>query len=63
TLSFAVNHLREGGHLLLKTFMGEGFDAFKRELSGWFRVVKIIKPAASRKTSSELFLLAREFRR
>jgi len=63
TLNFAVNHLRQGGHLLLKTFMGEGFDAFRRELSGWFRTVKAVKPAASRKESSELFLLAREFRR
>ena len=63
TLNFAVNHLRQGGHLLLKTFMGEGFDAFRRELTGWFRSVRTVKPAASRKESSELFLLARDFRR
>jgi len=63
TLNFAVNHLRQGGYLLLKTFMGEGFDAFRRELTGWFRSVRTVKPAASRKESSELFLLARDFRR
>jgi len=63
TLNFAVNHLKEGGHLLLKTFMGDGFDAFRRELSGWFRTVKAIKPAASRKDSAEMFLLATAFRR
>lgn len=63
TLNFAVNHLREGGHMLLKSFMGEGFDTFRRELTGWFRSVRSVKPAASRKESSELFLLAREFRR
>jgi 23S rRNA (uridine2552-2'-O)-methyltransferase len=62
TLDFAVNHLKEGGHLLLKTFMGEGYDAFRRELAGWFRMVKAIKPAASRKDSAEMFLLAMEFR-
>ena len=63
TLDFAVNHLKEGGHMLLKTFMGEGYDAFRRELTGWFRTVKAIKPQASRKDSSEMFLLAMEFRR
>ena len=63
TLNFAVNHLKEGGHLLLKTFMGQGYDAFRRELSGWFRTVKAIKPEASRKGSAEMFLLAMQFRR
>ena len=63
TLSFAVNHLREGGHLLLKSFMGEGFDAFKRELAGWFASVRTVKPAASRKSSSEIYLLGQGFRR
>jgi len=63
TLSFAVNHLREGGHLLLKTFMGEGFDAFRKEMNGWFAKVKVVKPAASRKTSSEIYLLGTGFRR
>jgi len=63
TLSYAVNHLREGGHLLLKSFMGEGFDAFKQEMRGWFATLRVIKPAASRKASSEIFLLGTEFRR
>jgi len=63
TLTFAVNHLREGGDLLLKSFMGDGYDAFKRELAGWFATVKTVKPEASRKTSGELFLLAQGFRR
>lgn len=63
TLSFAANHLREGGHLLLKTFMGEGFDAFRKEMNGWFAKVKVVKPAASRKASSEIYLLGTGFRR
>jgi len=62
-LEFAVNYLREGGHLLLKSFMGEGFDAFKREMGGWFASVKVVKPAASRKSSSEIYLLGQQFRR
>ena len=63
TLSFAVNHLREGGNLLLKTFMGDGFDAFRKEMGGWFAGMRIVKPAASRKTSSEIYLLGTGFRR
>jgi len=62
TLSFAVNHLRAGGHLLLKTFMGEGFDAFKQEMGGWFASVRVVKPAASRRSSSEMYLLGQGFR-
>jgi len=61
-LDFAVNHLRSGGNMLLKSFMGEGFDEFRKELAGWFSRVKVVKPAASRKTSSEFFLLALGFR-
>ena len=57
TLHFAKQHLRQGGHILMKTFMGEGYDAFRRELGLNFQKVKNIKPAASRKTSPEFFLL------
>ncbi len=58
TLHFSDQHLRVGGHLLLKTFMGDGFDGFRRSLGERFKRVKSIKPAASRKDSSEFFLLA-----
>lgn len=63
TLDFAVNHLRLGGHLLLKSFMGDGFDEFRREMAGWFASVRIVKPEASRKSSSEIYLLGTGFRR
>jgi 23S rRNA (uridine2552-2'-O)-methyltransferase len=62
TLHFAKEHLRPGGGLLMKTFMGEGYDGFRRELGTAFKVIKNIKPAASRKASSEFFLLARDFK-
>lgn len=63
TLHFARGHLKPGGDLLMKTFMGEGYDQFRRELGAAFNVVKNIKPAASRKTSAEFFLLARGLKR
>jgi len=62
TLHFARQHLRQGGHLLMKTFMGEGYDGFRKDVGTAFQKVKNIKPAASRKTSAEFFLLGQGFR-
>ena len=61
TLHFARQYLRAGGNVLMKTFMGEGYDAFRRDLGSSFKTVKNIKPVASRKTSAEFFLLGRDF--
>jgi len=62
TLHFARQYLRPGGDVLMKTFMGEGYDVFRRELGMSFTKIKNIKPAASRKTSAEFFLLGRNFK-
>jgi 23S rRNA (uridine2552-2'-O)-methyltransferase len=61
TLHFARQFLRPGGDILMKTFMGEGYDALRRDLGRSFTSIKNIKPAASRKNSSEFFLLGRGF--
>lgn len=61
TLFFARQYLRPGGDVLMKTFMGEGYDGFRRDLGTSFKKIKNIKPAASRKTSSEFFLLGKSF--
>jgi len=61
TLYFARQYLRPGGDILMKTFMGEGYDAFRRDLGISFKKIKNIKPAASRKTSAEFFLLGTAF--
>jgi len=55
---FCQQHLGQGGKLLMKSFMGEGFDQVRQSLQQCFDKVKIIKPAASRKESREIFLLA-----
>ncbi len=62
TLQFSREHLRAGGNLLLKSFMGEGYDAFRQQLGQCFSHVKHLKPEASRRASAEFFLLARGFR-
>jgi len=57
TLHFAKQYLAPGGGVLMKTFMGEGYDAFRQDMGKTFQRIKNIKPAASRKTSPEFFLL------
>lgn len=56
-VEFAQNHLAPGGALVAKVFHGSGHsqltDLFKRT----FRVVKPIKPKASRDRSAETFLV------
>jgi 23S rRNA (uridine2552-2'-O)-methyltransferase len=60
-LMFAREVLRPGGDFLVKAFQGEGIDAFTRELKEHFKVVKTLKPKASRSESREIYLLARSF--
>jgi 23S rRNA (uridine2552-2'-O)-methyltransferase len=60
-LLFAREVLRPGGDLLLKGFQGEGIDAFTRALKQHFKIVKTLKPKASRPESREIYLLARSF--
>jgi 23S rRNA (uridine2552-2'-O)-methyltransferase len=56
-LAFAAEHLKPQGALVAKVFHGSGYsqlvEAFKRQ----FRVVKAVKPKASRDKSSETFLV------
>ena len=59
SLDFAKHHGETGSVLLTKCFMGEGFDAILRQARQSYETVKICKPAASRRTSREVYLLAR----
>ncbi|NKF22633.1 23S rRNA (uridine(2552)-2'-O)-methyltransferase RlmE [Solimonas marina] len=61
-LEFAKAHLKPKGSLLVKAFQGEGFDAYLKEMRAAFETVTIRKPKASRSRSSEVYLLARNFR-
>ncbi len=60
-LAFAREVLRPGGDFVVKAFQGEGIDGFTRELKRHFRMVKTLKPKASRPESREIYLLARSF--
>ena len=61
-LEFARENLKPGGDLLVKTFQGEGFDAFLHELRAGFGRVVTRKPGATRDRSREVYLLARQSR-
>ncbi len=58
-LDFAREVLKPGGDFLVKTFQGEGFDPFLKEMRGEFQRVVSRKPGASRGRSREIYLLAR----
>lgn len=61
-VSLARRTLRPDGALLAKIFEGPEADAVFRELREEFGKVLRVRPGATRKESSELYLLARGFR-
>ena len=61
-LEFTGEALRPGGSFLVKVFQGQGFQEYMRRLRGTFDEVASRKPKSSRSRSSELYLLARNYR-
>ena len=56
-VEFSVNHLKTDGALVVKMFHGSGYSQLVKFFKETFRVVKPIKPKASRDRSSETFLV------
>lgn len=61
-LDFAQKVLRKKGAFVCKLFQGQGTDAVVASARAAFEQVKTIKPAASRAGSSEIYLVARNYR-
>ena len=59
---FAGKYLQPNGAFLVKAFQGSGYSQYVERLKKVFRSVTVRKPAASRDTSAELYLLARQLR-
>ena len=57
-VEFADKHLKKGGNFLIKLFMGDGFDAYMKDLKTRYTKVITRKPAASRRRSNEVYALA-----
>jgi 23S rRNA (uridine2552-2'-O)-methyltransferase len=62
-LEFAINVLKPGGTFLTKVFTGAGIDEYKKELRQHFAKITVRKPKASRARSSEIYLLAKQFKK
>ena len=56
-VEFATQHLKPEGALVVKMFHGSGYSQLVKLFKETFRVVKPIKPKASRDRSSETFLV------
>ncbi len=57
SLEYARLLLAMGGHYLVKVFAGPDFPAFVAEVKPHFGRIQIVKPAASRRESREIYLL------
>lgn len=57
SLFIAASLLKPGGNFFVKVFQGDLLEHFVSDVRRQFRFVRLIKPKASRKSSSELFVL------
>ncbi len=60
--SCARKTLRPGGNILMKLFPGPEADSLAKEIRPTFREVTLTRPGATRKASSELYLIGKGFR-
>ena len=56
-VEFAQNRMKPEGSLVVKLFHGSGYDELVKLFRATFKVVKTMKPKASRSNSSETFLV------
>jgi 23S rRNA (uridine2552-2'-O)-methyltransferase len=56
-VEFSQQHLKPNGALVVKVFHGSGYSQLVKHFKNVFRVVKPVKPKASRDKSAETFLL------
>lgn len=60
-LAFADKHLREGGAFVCKVFEGADFPQFRTEVKRRFKRMHQYHPAASRKSSSEVYMIGKHY--
>jgi len=61
-LDFARDALTPGGAMVVKIFMGAGFDEARAAFDQNFATVDVVRTQATRPGSAELYLVARNFR-
>jgi len=58
---FSKGYLLEGGNFLCKLWFGDGIKTFMKHLEQFFKLVKLVKPHASRSDSAEIFIFCKGF--
>jgi 23S rRNA (uridine2552-2'-O)-methyltransferase len=61
-LYIASETLRPDGNFFVKVYQGDMLDDFAEKVKQHFRLVRVIKPNASRAKSSEMYVLATHFK-
>jgi len=61
-LEFSLNGLTSNGVLVIKVFIGHGFDDFKNDLDNCFEYVYVFKPKSSRPESKETYAIGKKIR-
>lgn len=61
SLLLAGQFLKSGGNFVCKVFNGEDLNSFVGKVRQNFRMVKQFSPAASRKSSSEIYIVAKSY--
>lgn len=62
-LAMAEKMLRPGGNFVTKVFEGEDFPGLLKQLKDSFGYVRRFSPPSSRKTSSEIYLVCKKYRK
>ena len=61
-LEFSQNGLMSKGMMVMKVFIGHGFEEFKSDLRENFERISYFKPKSSRKESRETYVIAKNIR-
>jgi len=62
-LGFAKKFLKNNGNFVCKVFDGELLRDFLEKVKDCFEIVKLHSPPASRKSSSEIYIVAKKFKK
>jgi 23S rRNA (uridine2552-2'-O)-methyltransferase len=60
-LAFAMTILKQGGNFIVKTFQGELFNDFLKEVKEHFYSVRVYHTQATRKGSTETYIIAKNY--
>ena len=61
-LEFSLKGLTSKGVLVIKVFIGHGFEDFKNDLDNYFENVYMLKPKSSRQESKETYAIGKKIR-